>query len=257
MQLREKEKLYEHTKQKLLEAQAKLKEKEKKHHRLQGQAAQFDAYMAEKKFLPDELATSNTEVGRLKKELEISQKTATNMQTQPVKSNQSVKLAPLQEKSLDLNKHITDAKSQHKSKLDGCLGQKIDFKQQIADLNRSTGDLKRKLLTMQSESEEKLKQSISTIQSESEEKMKKMKFDLDEKAAENARLMSQINGLQSELATAKEFSDRQAENLVAARAQLLQMQQVIPVVQQSSNRRRSRHSHSRCRSRSPSSSSRL
>jgi hypothetical protein len=110
---------------------------------------------------------------------------------------------------------------------------------------------------MQSESEEKLKQSISTIQSESEEKMKKMKFDLDEKEAENARLMSQINGLQSELATAKEFSDRQAENLVAARAQLLQMQQVIPVVQQSSNRRRSRHSHSRCRSRSPSSSSRL
>jgi SMC interacting uncharacterized protein involved in chromosome segregation len=106
---------------------------------------------------------------------------------------------------------------------------------------------------MQSESEEKLKQS----QSESDEKMKKMKFDLDEKEAENARLMSQINGLQSELATAKEFSDRQAENLVAARAQLLQMQQVIPVVQQSSNRRRSRHSHSRCRSRSPSSSSRL
>jgi chromosome segregation ATPase len=162
-------------------------------------------------------------------------------------------LARLQEKVSDLNKNLADAKCQHKSELDRCLGQKIDFEQQIADLNRSTDDLKRKLLTMQSESEEKLKQSISTIQSESEEKMKKMKFDLDEKEAENARLMSQINRLQSELATAKEFSDRQAENLVAARTQLLQMQQVFPVVQHSSNQR---HSHSRRRSRSPSSPSR-
>jgi chromosome segregation ATPase len=250
MQLREKEKLYEHTKQKLLEAQAKLKEKEKKHHRLQGQAAQFDAYMAEKKFLPDELATSNTEVGRLKKELEISQKTATNMQTQPVKSNQSVKLAPLQEKSLDLNKHITDAKSQHKSKLDGCLGQKIDFKQQIADLNQSTNNLKRKLSTMQSESKEKLKQSIR------EENLKKIKSNLDDKEVENARLMSQIKGLHSELVAAKEFSDRQAKSFVAAWTQLLKMQQVLPRVQHSSNHRRSRPSHSCCHSRSPSSSSR-
>jgi hypothetical protein len=54
-----------------------------------------------------------------------------------------------------LNKHLADAtKSQHKSKLDRCLGQKIDFEQQIADLNQSTNDLKRKISTMQSESEE-------------------------------------------------------------------------------------------------------
>jgi iron-sulfur cluster repair protein YtfE (RIC family) len=142
-------------------------------------------------------------------------------------------LARLQEKVSDLNKHLADAtKSQHKSKLDRCLGQKIDFKQQIADLNQSTNNLKRKL---------------STMQSESKEKLKKTKFDLDEKEAENARLMSQINWLQ--------FSDCQAESLVAARTQLLQMQQVLPGV--SSNRRRSRHSHSRGGSRSPSCSSSL
>jgi hypothetical protein len=124
----------------------------------------------------DELAKSNIEVGRWKKELEISQKTTTNLQTQLAESDQSVKLARLQEKVSDLNKNLTDANSQHKCKLDCCLGQKIDFEQQIADLNRSTDDLKRQLLTMQSESEEKLKQSISTIQSESEEKLKKMKL---------------------------------------------------------------------------------
>jgi hypothetical protein len=79
----------------------------------------------------------------LKKELEISQKTTTTLQTQLAESNQSVNLARLQENISDLNKHLADAKSQHKSELDHCLRQKIDFEQQIADLNRSTDDLKR------------------------------------------------------------------------------------------------------------------
>jgi hypothetical protein len=60
------------TKQKLLEVQAKLKEKEKERRQVQGQAAQFKACQAEKKSLSDELAKSNTEVGRLKRGLEIN-----------------------------------------------------------------------------------------------------------------------------------------------------------------------------------------
>jgi septal ring factor EnvC (AmiA/AmiB activator) len=81
MQLREKEKLQEDTKQKLLEVQAELKEKEKERRQVQGQAAQLEACQAAKKSFSDELAKSNTEVGRLKKKLEISQKTTANLQT--------------------------------------------------------------------------------------------------------------------------------------------------------------------------------
>jgi hypothetical protein len=69
----------------------------------------------------------------LKKELEIFRKTTTNLHTQLAESDQSVKLARLQENVSDLNKHHEAAKSQHKSEL-GC--QKTDFEQHILDLNQ-------------------------------------------------------------------------------------------------------------------------
>jgi len=104
--------------------------------------------------------------------------------------------------------------------------------------------------------------------------LKKMKSDLDEKEgeitrlkseittlqaaesqreAENTSLMSKIKGLQTELAAAKEFNDRQNENLVAARAQLLQLQQIqqqFPIMQQNGPVRQHGSERDRSRSRS-------
>jgi hypothetical protein len=74
--------------------------------------------------------------------------------------------------------------------LDHCLRQKKSFQLQIADLNQSTNGLKRKISTIQSESEEKLKMKSDFDRkvAEKEEKLKKMKSDLDQKVAENTRL---------------------------------------------------------------------
>jgi hypothetical protein len=53
-------------------------------------------------------------------------------------------------------------------------------------------------LTRQSKSEDQLKKSTND-KSETKESLKKMKLDLEKKMAENTRLMTHIQGLQSEL----------------------------------------------------------